>query len=149
VKTGRGTANPAQHRETSMSSVSELQSQLLATRRELAAVRRALQERLVVRRRPQSSYDTVQALSVVLQHTIPAALQELRAERDRLVRDLGSSELRRRALQTKYSSVRYSVWHLAQRGLSGFVPPEEILEQICDETTDSEDDRAWEGEWVQ
>jgi hypothetical protein len=59
------------------------------------------------------------------------------------------------------SSVRYNVWHLAQRGLSGFVPPELILEQICDppelvlegvlsETLDSEDDRDWEeGGWVQ
>jgi hypothetical protein len=130
--------------------VSDLQTQLLATRRELAAVRPAMQERRVVRRVPHSSYDTVQALSAVLQHTIPTTLQELRAERDRLIRDLGSSEQRRRALHTKYSSMRYNVWHLAQRGLAGFVPPEQILEQVCDETADSEDDRAWdEGEWVQ
>ena len=66
-----------------------------------------------------------------------------------MIRDLGSSEQRRRGLQAKYSSVRFNVWHLAQRGLSGFVPPEEILEQICAETEDSEDDRVWEGEWVQ
>jgi hypothetical protein len=99
-----------------MSSVSELQAQLLALHRELASVR--------------------------------TALQELRAERDRLIRDLGSSEQGRRGLQTKYSSVRFNVWHLAQRGLSGFVAPEEILEQICAETDDSEDDRAWEGGWV-
>ena len=99
-----------------MSSVSDLQAQLNATHRELAAVR--------------------------------IALQELRAERDRLIRDLGLSEQRRRGLQTKYSSVRFNVWHLAQRGLSGFVPPEEILDQICDATADSEDDRAWDGEWV-
>ena len=100
-----------------MSSVSELQAELLALHRELASVR--------------------------------TALQELRAERDRLIRDLGSSEQGRRGLQTKYSSVRFNVWHLAQRGLSGFVAPEEILDQICDATADSEDDRAWEGGWVQ
>jgi hypothetical protein len=100
-----------------MSSVSELQAQLLVLHRELASVR--------------------------------TALQELRAERDRLIRDLGSSEQGRQGLQTKYSSVRFNVWHLAQRGLSGFVAPEEILEQICAETDDSEDDRVWEGGRVQ
>jgi hypothetical protein len=133
-----------------MSSISDLQSQLLATRRQLAAARRALLERRVTRRLPHSSYDTVQALSIVLQHSIPEALLELRAERDRLIRNLGTSQLRRRALQTKYSSMRYNVWHLAQRGLAGFVPPEQILEEICGETSDSEDDRAWgQDDWVQ
>jgi hypothetical protein len=133
-----------------MSSVSDLQSQLLATRRELAAVRRALQERRVVRRRPHSSYDTVQALSVVLQHSIPEALLELRAERDRLARDLGYTQTQLRTAKLKYSALRYNVWQLAQRFFAGREPHEQVLEEILGETLDSEDDRAWEeGEWVQ
>jgi hypothetical protein len=128
----------------------DLQSQLLATRRELAAVRRALQERRVVRRVPHSSYDTVQALSVVLQHSIPAALLELRAERDRLVRDLGHAQTQLRTVKLKYSSMRYNVWHLTQRYFANLEPPELVLEEVLSETLDSEDDRAWEeGEWVQ
>ncbi len=127
----------------------DLQSQLRATHLELAAVRRALQERRVVRS-PASSYDTVRLLTVVLQHSTNAALEELRAERERLARDLGSSEIRRRTLQNKYSSLRYNVWQLARRAQAGLELPEAALEQICDETADSEDDRAWdEGGWVE
>jgi hypothetical protein len=85
-----------------------------------------------------------------LNHAIPAALRELRAERDRLVRDLGHSEERRRRLHYKYSTMRYNIWHLAQRGLAGFLPPDEILDEIRMEASDSEDDRDWEdNEWVQ
>jgi hypothetical protein len=133
-----------------MPPVSDLESQLLATRRELAAVRRALQERRVVRRVPHSSYDTVQALSVVLQHTIPEALLELRAERDRLVRDLGHTQAQLRTAKLKYSTLRYNVLQLTQRFFAGREPPENVLEEVLSETLDSEDDRAWEeGEWVQ
>ncbi len=133
-----------------MPPVSDLESQLLATRRELAAVRRALQERRVVRRLPHSSYDTVRALSVVLQHSIPEALLELRAERDRLVRDLGHTQAQLRTAKLKYSTLRYNVWQLTQRYFAGREPPENVLEEVLGETLDSEDDRAWEeGEWVQ
>ena len=133
-----------------MTPVSDLQSQLLATRRELAAVRRVLQERRVVRRHPHSSYDTVQALSVVLQHSIPEALLELRAERDRLVRDLGHAQTQLRTAKLKYSTLRYNVWQLTQRYFAGRELPELVLEEVLSETLDSEDDRAWEdGEWVQ
>ena len=128
----------------------DLQAQLIATRRELAAVRLALLGRRVAQSRPATSCDTVRALSAVLNHTIPAALRELRAERDRLVRDLGHSEERRRRLQYKYSTMRYNIWHLAERGMAGFVPAEEILDQIREEASDSEDDRTWEeGDWSQ
>jgi hypothetical protein len=131
-------------------SAPDLQAQLLSTRRELAAVRRALHERRAVQTRPASSCDTVRALSAVLQHTIPDALRELRGERDRLTRALGHARTELRTARLRYSAMRYNVWHIAQRGLSGFAPPEEILDQICEETHDSEDDRAWdEGEWVQ
>ena len=128
----------------------DLQAQLLATRRELAAVRRALQERRVVQRAPHSNYDTVQALSVVLQHAIPAALLELSAERDRLVRDLGHARTQLRTAKLRYSTLRYNVWRLTQRYFANREPPEDVLEEVLTETRDSKDDRDWEeGEWVQ
>jgi hypothetical protein len=122
----------------------DLQAQLLATRRELAAVRR------VVRRIPHNSYDTVQALSVVLQHSIPEALSELRAERDRLVRDLGHAQAQLRTAKLKYSTLRYNVWHLTQRYFANREAPEDVLEEVLTETLDSDDDREWEdGDWIQ
>ena len=128
----------------------DLQAELIATRRELAAVRLALLGRRVAQSRPVTSCDTVRALSAVLNFVIPEALRELSAERDRLVRDLGHSEQRRRRLQHKYSMMRYNIWHIAQRGLAGFVPWEEALDEIRVEASDSEDDRDWEeGDWVQ
>ena len=96
-------------------SPSDLHAELLATRRELAAARRALQERVAARGRPHSSYDTVQALSAVLRHSIPAALLELKAERDHLARDLGHTRTLLRTARLKYSTLRYNVWHLTQR----------------------------------
>ena len=128
----------------------DLRDQLLATRRELAAVRRALLDRQAVRRRPVSSYDTARALAVVLQHSTNAALEELRAERDRLAKDLASSETRRRSAESKYSTVRYNVWRLAQQALAGNEVPEAALEAIIAETLDSEDDREFEEDgWVE
>jgi hypothetical protein len=133
-----------------MTPVSDLQSQLIATRRELAAVRRALHERRMVRRAPHTTYDTVQALSVVLQHSIPEALLELRAERDRLVRDLGHAQTQMRTVRLRYSTLRYNVWQRAQRYFANLEHPDSVLEEIISETLDSEDDRAWdEVEWVQ
>ena len=133
-----------------MSPDSDLRTQLNATRRELAAVRRALQERQEARRRPQSTYDTVRALSAVLQHSVPAALEELRAERDRLVRDLGHTQTQLRTAKLKYSTLRYNVWHRAQRYFANREEPDEVLEEVIAETMDSDDDREWEdGDWRQ
>jgi hypothetical protein len=127
----------------------DLRAELLATRRELAAVRRALLERQAARRRPVHSCDTARALAVVLQHSSVAALEELRAERDRLARDLASSEARRRTAERKYSSMRYNVWQLVQRAQMGG-DDGDVLDLLLDETHDSEDDRRWEeGEWRQ
>ena len=126
----------------------DLRAELTATRRELAAVRRALLDRQAARRRPVSSYDTARTLAVVLQHSTAAGLEELRAERDRLARDLASSEARRRAAERKYSSKRYNVWQIVQRAQLGEEIPDETLDLILEETADSEDDRRWEeGEW--
>jgi hypothetical protein len=89
-------------------------------------------------------------LAVVLQHSSSAALEELRAERDRLARDLASSETRRRTLQMSYSSVRYNVWRLVRQAQLGEELPDDILDRILAEISDEEDDRRWdEGDWVQ
>jgi hypothetical protein len=128
----------------------DLRAELLATRRELYAVRRALLDRQAARRRPVSSCDTARALAVVLQHSTLAALEELRTERDRLARDRASYEARLKAVKLKYSSLRYNVWHLTQRYFANLEPPDAILEEIVSETLDSEDDREWDaGDWVQ
>ena len=88
--------------------------------------------------------DTVRALSVVLQHTTPPALEDLRAERDAMERDLGSVQARLRALQAKYSSLRYNAWQIAVRALHAEQPLEDALQAIIGEMEDSEDDRSWD-----
>ena len=86
----------------------------------------------------------------MLQHSTNAALEELRAERDRLARDLASSETRRRTAESKYSTVRYNVWRLVQQAQLGEELPNDTLDRILAETSDSEDDRRWdEGDWAQ
>ena len=128
----------------------DLRAELLATRRELAAVRRALLDQQAARRRPVHSCDTARALAVVLQHSTASAMEELRAERDRLARDLASSETRRRTAERKYSSMRWNVLQIVQRAQLGEEIPDDTLDLILEETADSEDDRRWEaGDWVE
>jgi hypothetical protein len=126
-----------------MPTVSELQMQLRTTRRELTAARLALLARRVAQERPQSSEDTVRALSVVLQHGIPSALSELRAERDRLARDLGSVLTCVQAARNRSNSLRYDVWRLAQQALVGNDVPEAALEAILAETLESDEEDGW------
>ena len=133
-----------------MPTVPELQVQLRATRRELTAARLALLARRVAQGRPQSSEDTVRVLSVVLQHGLPSALSELRAERDRLARDLGSTRTLLQAARNRYKSLRYDVWRLAQQALAGNEVPEAALEAIIAEPLESEDDVEFEEDgWVE
>jgi hypothetical protein len=97
---------------TSPTPAPDLHAELRATRRELAAARRALQEhaaRRVAVGRPITREDTVRALSTLLQHLLPPALEDLRAERDRLVRDLGHARA-----QVKTARMRYSGSHSAR-----------------------------------
>jgi hypothetical protein len=86
-------------------------------------------------------------LCAALQHSASGVLEEVRAERDQLARDLGSVRARLRGLQAKYSSLRYIAWRIAVRALCAQEQPlENALEQIIAEAEDSEDDRAWEAE---
>ena len=94
--------------------------------------------------RPINREDTVRALSAVLQHELPVALEELRAERDRLARDLGHTQALLRTARARYSGLRYNVWHIAQRAIANFEPHDTALEEVIAETLDSDDDRAWE-----
>ena len=131
----------------------DLHAELRATRRELAAARRALQEhaaRRVAVGRPINREDTVRALSAVLQHELPVALDELRAERDRLARDLGHTQALYRTARVRYSTLRYNVWQIAHRAFANFQPHDTALEEVMAETLDSDDDRAWEEDgWVE
>ena len=96
--------------------------------------------------RPINREDTVRALSTVLQHELPVALDELRAERDRLARDLGHTQALYRTARARYSGLRYNVWHIAQRAIANFEPHDTALEEVIAETLHSDDDRAWEEE---
>jgi hypothetical protein len=130
-----------------MTPTPDLHAELRATRRELAAAHRALHEhaaRRVAVGRPITREDTVRALGVVLQHSTPRALDEARAERDRLARDLAWTQARMRAAQSSYTSLREYVWQISQRTLAGHELPESALEHISAEAEDSEDDNAWE-----
>jgi hypothetical protein len=130
-----------------MPTIPELQAELFETRRALATARRALRDRRIAQVRAAGrvgSEDTVQALTVVLQHSTVAALEELRAERRRWALDLEQTRGRMRAAQNKYSWLRYEVWRIAQNALAGNGISEAVFEEITAETLDSEDDRDYD-----
>jgi hypothetical protein len=129
-----------------MSSIPELRAELFETRRALATARQALRDRRIAQVRSAQGWgsgDAVQALIVVLQHSTLAALEELRAERRRLVREAEQIRGRMRAAQNKFSSLRYAVWRIAQHALTVGEISVGAFEELCDETVDSEDDREY------
>jgi hypothetical protein len=65
-----------------------IEEKLHKTCRELAAARRALQERRYAQSQPISSELTVAALTAVLNHSIPEALAEAQRDRARLAEQL-------------------------------------------------------------
>ena len=85
------------------------------------------------RPRPQSSDDVVQALTVVVQHSTPAALEELRVERDRLARELEQAQSRIQTAQAKHLLLRENVWRLANRFFAGLDGPQIVLEGLIAE----------------
>ena len=121
-----------------------MEEELRQTRRELAQARRALQERRYARGQPISAELTVQALSTVLQHTIPEALAEARRDRARLAEQLRIIQAQLRTARNSYSELRCEVWRLAQAGLLGAEWPHDALENIVRATEDSDDDDDWE-----
>ena len=120
------------------------EEELRQTRRELAQARRALQERRYARSQPISADLTVQALSAVLQHSIPEAMAEARRDRARLAEQLRITQAQLRTTRNAYTEIRYEVWRLAQAGLLGAEWPTDALENIVQVTEDSGDDREWE-----
>jgi hypothetical protein len=120
------------------------EEELRQTRRELAQARRALQERRYARSQPISADLTVQALSAVLQHSIPEAMAEARRDRARLAEQLRITQAQLRTTRNAYTEIRYEVWRLAQAGLLGAEWPTDALESIVQATEDSDDDREWE-----
>jgi hypothetical protein len=120
------------------------EEELRQTRRELQAVRRALQERRYARSQPISADLTVQALSAVLQHSIPEALAEARRDRARLAEQLRIARAQLRTMKNTYTELRYEVWRLAQAGILGAEWPLEALENVVRAAEDSDDDHDWE-----
>jgi hypothetical protein len=118
--------------------------ELRQTRRELAQARRALQERRYARSQPISADLTVQALSAVLQHSIPEAMAEARRDRARLAEQLRIAQAQLRTMKNSYTELRYEVWQLAQAGIMGAEWPLGALENIVRASEDSDDDREWE-----
>ena len=97
--------------------MSDLQEELRKTRRELAQARRALQERRYARSQPITADLTVQALTTVLQHTIPKALAEAQRDRTRLAEQLRVTQAQLRTAKNLYTEFRYEAWRLAQAGI--------------------------------
>ena len=120
------------------------EEELRQTRRELAQARRALQERRYARSQPISADLTVQALSAVLQHSIPDALAEARRDRARLAESLRIAQAQLRTMNNTYTELRYEVWRLAQAGIMGAEWPLDALENVVRASGDSDDDIDWE-----
>ena len=121
-----------------------MSEELRRTRRELAAARRALQERRFARSQPIGPETTVLALTAVLQHTLPAAIAELQRERERLTRELRHAREMLVTQKNRYTSLRYEVWRWAAPALRGEEWPDAALSAISDLVSDSDDDLDWE-----
>jgi hypothetical protein len=121
-----------------------LEEELRKTRRELAQARHALQEKRYARSQPISSELTVQALTAVLQHTLPEALAEAQRGRVYLAEQLRITHAQLRTATNTYSELRYEVWRLAQAGIMGPEWPLDALENIVRAAEDSDDDQDWQ-----
>jgi hypothetical protein len=124
--------------------MSDLQEELRKTRRELQAARRALQERRYARSQPISSELTVQALTAVLQHSVPGALAEAQRDRVRLAEQLRIAHAQVVEARNTYSTIRYEVWRLAHAGIMHAEWPMDALENVVHAVEDGDDDRDWE-----
>jgi hypothetical protein len=93
------------------------QRDLREIRRELASARRALQGRWFARGQTIGHETTVQALSAVLQDSLPQAMTELQHDRSRLPEELRQTQAHLRTQKERYTQIRYEVWRLAQAGV--------------------------------
>jgi hypothetical protein len=80
----------------------------------------------------------------VLNHLEPRALAEARAERDRLAWELCTASVQLLTAQNNYTSLHHIVWQLATGALAGRDDAQTAIDQIVQETDDSDGDRAWE-----
>jgi hypothetical protein len=127
-----------------------LEEELRKTRHELQAARHALlehraqRERRYAQGRPITSEIAVQALTTVLQHSVPPALAEAQRDRARLAEQLRIAHAQLRTAKNTYSDLRYEVWRLAQAGIMGAEWPLDALENCVRAVEDSDDDHDWE-----
>jgi hypothetical protein len=115
--------------------MSDLHEELRKTRSEL--------ERRFARSQPISSEIPVQALTVVLQHSVPPALAEAQRDRARLAEQLREARAQIVTARNTYSSIRYEVWRLVQAGILGAEWPPDALASIVCAVEDVEDDTDW------
>ncbi len=120
------------------------EEELRKARRELAAVRRELQERRFARSQPLTSDLTATALATVLNHEVPPALAEARRDRERLAEQLRAARAELTTAKNRYTTLRYDVWRLAQEGVMGAEWPPQALENIVNAVEDDSDDHDWE-----
>jgi hypothetical protein len=120
-----------------------MSEELRRARRELAAVRRTLQEyeRRFASGRPITSELTAAALTAVLNHAVPEAL----AEAQSLAEQLREAQTRERTAKNTYTALRYEAWRLVQEGIMGTEWPPQALENIINAVEDDDDDdNDWE-----
>ena len=126
-----------------MDELQRLREELRDARRELVAARLA-QDRRVAVGRPIGPEDTVRALGVVLQHTMPDALAKVQRDRERLAAELRHTQARLRTQKDWYSAIRWDVWRIAQAALQGVELPTTALHDIVAAVDDSDDDADFE-----
>ena len=121
-----------------------MSEELRQARRELAAVRRALQAHERRANRPLTSELTAAALTAVLNHSLPPALAEAQRDRERLAEQLREAQARERTAKNRFTTLRYEAWRLAQEGIMGAEWPPQALENVIALVEDDEDDADWE-----
>jgi hypothetical protein len=127
-----------------MVELQQLQKELQDMKRDLATAQRALRDQRVAVGRPIGPEDTVRALGVVLQHTMPDALAKVQRDRERLAVELRHTQARLRTQKDWYTRVRYDVWRIAQAALQGVEWPTDALHDIVAAVDDSDDDADYE-----
>ena len=83
-----------------------MSEELRRARRELAAVRRALQAYERRANKPLTSELTAAALTAVLNHSLPPALAEAQRDRDRLAEQRREAQARERTAKNRFTELR-------------------------------------------
>ena len=108
---------------------SELERELQKTRRELKSLRSTLQ-RDKARAPPLTANAAVSALSVALNHMLPQALLDVRAEQERLREQVAHLDALVFCLETEQEGLMNEIWSTAYAGHRGETDPNDALSEI-------------------